>query len=59
MAPEPFMEDGDFFGEPTRSFLGVGELGAQALLGDQRTGREPPGSFGSGLALAVSSCGDP
>jgi hypothetical protein len=55
---QPFMEHGDLFRQPTPTFLGVGEVCAQALLGDKRAGRQPPGSIGSGLTLPVARCGD-
>jgi hypothetical protein len=50
---EPLAEEFDFLVELADLLLAVGAVGPQALLGDQGPSREPPGSFGAGLALAV------
>jgi hypothetical protein len=55
---EPVPEKCDLFGEAPGAFFGVGELGAQALLGYEGAGRESPGAFGSGLTLTVAGGGD-
>lgn len=38
VAAEPLAEHADLLGEAARPFLGVGQLRAQALLGDERAG---------------------
>ena len=53
------IQEGDLLGQPACTVLGVGELGAQAVLGNERVGRRPPCSVGTSLTLAVACGRDP
>ena len=58
VAGEAVAQDGGFVGELADLFAGVGEVGPQALFGDECAG-EQPGPVAAGLALAVPGIDDP
>ena len=59
VAGQAVPQDCYFLAELAGLFAGVGEIGPEALLGDERAGRKTPGPLCAGLSLAIPGVADP